>query len=143
MKADRKTEAEVVAALEAFADSYQKRDLPGVSAAFADEPDILIYGTGADEKRIGLQEIQAQAERDWAQADEISVAFDWTSVSAADGVAWAAVDGAFLGTVGGQSMRMPMRSTFVLTNRGGRWLIVQAHMSVPAPGQAEGASYPG
>jgi uncharacterized protein (TIGR02246 family) len=143
MQADRKTEAEIVAVLEAFADSYQKQDMERLLGLIADDPDTLIYGTGADEKRIGLKAIQAQAERDWAQADEVSAVFDWTSVSATDGVAWAAVDGAFLGTVGGQTMRLPMRATFVFTCRDGRWLIAQAHMSAPAAGQAEGESYPG
>ncbi len=143
MKADRKTEQEVLGVLEAFADSYVKRDLDGLLACFTGDPDTMIYGTGADEKRIGLKAIQAQAERDWEQADEISVAFEWMSVSASNGVAWAAVDGAFLGSVGGHTMRLPMRSTFVLTQRDGRWLIAHAHMSAPAAGQAEGDSYPG
>jgi uncharacterized protein (TIGR02246 family) len=143
MKADSKTEAEVLSVLEAFTDSYVKRDLQGLLACFAGDPDILLYGTGADEKRVGLDEIQAQAERDWQQAEEVSVLYDWISVSANESVAWAAADGAFLGTVGGQAMRMPMRTTFVLTRRQGRWLIAQAHFSAPAEGQAAGESYPG
>lgn len=142
MKADSRTEAEVLAVLEAFTDSYVKRDLEGFLACFAGDPDTMLYGTGADEKRVGLKEIQAQVERDWEQAEEISVIYDWISVSAAESVAWAAGDGAFLGTVGGQTMRLPMRTTFVLTKRKGRWLIAQAHFSAPAGGQTEGESYP-
>ena len=142
MKADRKTETEVLDALQTFTGAYVRRDLEALLACFAGDPDTMLYGTGADEKRVGLKAIQAQAERDWAQADEISVALDWTSVSAADGVAWAAVDGAFLGSVGGYAMRLPLRSTFVLVKRDGRWLIAHAHMSAPADGQAEGESYP-
>ena len=53
-----------------------------------------MYGTGADEKRIGLGEIRTQVERDWAQSESASMVFDWTSVSAVGPVAWVAIDGA-------------------------------------------------
>jgi hypothetical protein len=37
---------------------------------------------------------------------------------------------------------LPARITFVLEKRGEEWLIVQAHFSFPAAGQAEGESFP-
>jgi hypothetical protein len=41
----------------------------GFLALLVPDPDVFLYGTGADEKRQGLAEIQAQAERDWSQSD--------------------------------------------------------------------------
>lgn len=39
-------------------------------------------------------------------------------------------------------MDLPLRLTVVLERRGGSWLWVQAHLSLPAPAQAEGESFP-
>jgi hypothetical protein len=47
------------------------------------------------EKWIGLAETRIQVQRDWDHTEAISMAFDWTSLSAAGQVAWAAMDGAF------------------------------------------------
>ncbi len=49
----------------------------------ASDADVVLYGTGADEKRIGLEQIRAQVERDWSQSDSAAMMLDWTSVSAA------------------------------------------------------------
>ncbi len=142
MKADATTEAAVKAVLGQMAEGYARRDLTLIAAAFAPDPDVVMYGTGADEKRIGLAEIQAQAERDWSQAEATTLTYGWTSVSAAGSVAWAATDAAFNLTAGGHDMTLPARITYVLEKRGGQWLIVQAHFSLPATEQAEGESFP-
>jgi ketosteroid isomerase-like protein len=142
MKADAKTEAEVRALLTKLTDSYGKRDLEGLMGCFAPDPDVVMYGTGIDEKRIGPAEIRIQAQRDWDQAEAISMTFDWMSVSAAGPVAWAAVDGAFKLHAGGQEFILPARGTFVLEKRDDRWLVAQGHFSAPAAGQEEGESFP-
>ena len=101
---------------------------------------MTLIGTGADEKRRGLEQIRAQVERDWAQADSLAISFSSTSVSSAGPIAWAFADGTFHIGAGGQSMALPARVTLVLEHRSGRWLIVHAHFSTPAAGQEEGAS---
>ena len=142
MKASKKTETEVKNVLKGFAESYERRDLEGVLARVAPDEDVVLYGTGADEKRVGLQEIRKQVERDWAQTDEIAMEFDSISVSGADSFAWAAADGFFKARVNGQEMSMPARLTCVFERRNGDWLIVQSHFSTPATSQEEGASLP-
>jgi ketosteroid isomerase-like protein len=119
------------------------QDMDGLMACFAPDSESVMFGTGADEKRIGLAEIRFQAQRDWDQADAISMAFDWMSVSAAGPVAWVATDGAFKIRAGDQAFAMPARGTFVLEKRAGQWLVVHSHFSAPAAGQEEGESYPG
>ncbi|MBI5565217.1 MAG: nuclear transport factor 2 family protein [Chloroflexi bacterium] len=142
MKADSKTETEVKAVLNQLAESYATRDMNRLLAVCAPDPDHVMYGTGADEKRIGLAEIKAQAERDWAQTDSSTIAYSWTSVSSAGQVAWAAADAAFSFKADGQEMSLPARLTAVFEKRGDKWLIVQSHFSFPATGQTEGVSFP-
>jgi uncharacterized protein (TIGR02246 family) len=142
MKADPITEAAVKAVLDKVAEGYARRDLALLLSAFAPDPDVVMYGTGADEKRIGFAEVQAQAERDWSQTESASVTYEWTSISAAGSVAWAATDASFNLKADGQEMTLPARITFVLEQREGQWLIVQGHFSFPATGQAEGEAFP-
>jgi uncharacterized protein (TIGR02246 family) len=141
MKADGKTEAEVKAVLNTFAESYAKRDLDALMACFAPDSDVLLYGTGADEKRVGTTEIEIQAKRDWEQTETASMVLQSMSVSAAGQVAWVAADGTFDLRAEGQDMHIAVRITFVLEKRGSAWLIVHAHCSTPAASQAGGHSF--
>lgn len=143
MKADAKTEAEVRALMNRFQEGYQKRDEAGLLACLAPDADVILYGTGADEKRVGREAILDQARRDWAQTDAISMEFGQMSVSAAGPAAWVAIDGGFRIKAGGQAFTMPARITAVLEKRGDEWLMMQCHSSAPAAGQAEGQSIPG
>jgi ketosteroid isomerase-like protein len=143
MRADAKTESEIKAVLNKLTDAYKRADMEALMACFAPDPDIVFYGTGADEKRIGPNGVRMQAQRDWAQTDSISMVFDDVMISAAGPVAWAAIDGGFEIGVGGQEFTMPARVTMVLEKRNGSWLVVQGHFSAPAAGQEEGESIPG
>jgi ketosteroid isomerase-like protein len=142
MKADAKTETAVIAVVDRFNETYARRDIDGLLALFAPDSDLVLFGTGADEKRIGLAELKFQAERDWAQSDSISFELGWHSVSAAGSVAWLAAEGMGQAKFDGQEMSFPFRFTAVLEHRGDKWLFTQGHLSVPAPGQAEGESIP-
>ena len=142
MKAPPNTERSVKAVLNQFAEAYVRRDLPSLRSAFASDPDVLLFGTGADEKRVGLSEIQRQAERDWSQTESIDVTYGWMSVSSAASVAWVATSATFNVKAGGKVLILPARITFVLENRSDQWFIVQAHCSFPAAGQPEGQSFP-
>jgi len=141
MKADLVTETEVKGVLQAFADAYGKRQLTPLLQCIASDADVLLYGTGADEKRVGLEQIRAQVERDWAQTETIAMEFASMAVSSAGPVAWAAADGAFLFRVDGQEKVLPARASFVLEKRAGNWLIVHAHFSSPVAGQQQGQSF--
>jgi uncharacterized protein (TIGR02246 family) len=141
MKADAQTANEVEAAIKAFMAAYKARRLNDVLACFVPDPDVMIYGTGADERRIGPEQIRLQVERDWSQAEHIEMSLNTTSISAAGPVAWAAMDGAFEVRAGGQAMTMPVRASAVLEKRDGKWLIVHAHFSTPTAGQEEGHSF--
>jgi ketosteroid isomerase-like protein len=141
MTADSQTQGEVLAALQRMTGAYQKRDLEAVMAAFASDPDVLIFGTGADETRRGKDAIRAQVQRDWGQSDAVSMALRWGPVSAAGDVAWAWAEGSFDFRAGDVEGSIPARLSAVLERRDGQWLIVHSHFSTPAAGQVEGESF--
>lgn len=142
MQADAMTAMAVKAVLDTVAEAYATRNLTTLRRIFATDPDVIMYGTGADEKRVGLAEIQLQAQRDWSQSDSSEVRFGWMSISSAGDVAWAATDAEFVIGAGGQTFALPARITFVLERRSGVWLIVQSHFSFAAASQEEGESFP-
>jgi ketosteroid isomerase-like protein len=142
MKADATTEAAVKAVLNKMAECYSRRDWEGLKALLAPDPDNVMYGTGAHEKRVGLAEIKAQADSDWSQTEANALEYGWTSISAAGNVAWAAADMSFKLTVQGQELVFPGRLTAVLEKRGSQWLIAQSHFSLPVAGQEAGEAVP-
>src|SRR5919109_1919052 len=133
MKANPTTYKAVKSVLEDWAESYRQRDIKRLLAAVAPDPDVIMYGTGADEKRIGIAGIQAQAERDWSQTESAAFVLNEPAISASGSVAWVAADAVFRLTAGGGEMALPARFTAVLEKRDDQWLLVQAHFSLSAP----------
>ena len=140
MKATKETEREIKTIIQKLTGAYERRKIEEFLGCFASDDDVVLYGTGVDEKRIGLEQIRAQVERDWAQTESISMNFGWVSVSAAGSVAWAAIDGAFDFRANGQAGTIPARVSFVLERRDDGWLIVHSHFSTPSQTQDEGQS---
>jgi ketosteroid isomerase-like protein len=142
MKATAETESAVVAVMDRWLQSYERRDINGLMGLMAPDDDLFLFGTGIDEKRIGPDEVRLQAKRDWAQMEALSFNFASHHISEAGPVAWVASEGYGQGKVAGQEIQFPMRMTAVLEKRNDDWLITQAHVSVPAAGQEEGNSVP-
>jgi hypothetical protein len=103
---------------------------------------LNLFGTGADEKRIGREQFRFQAERDWSQTEALDFDFAGHHISAAGPVAWVAAEGLGQGQVEGKKMEFPLRMAGVLEQRGNEWLLVQSHISLPSAAQKEGDSVP-
>lgn len=142
MRADAQTEAAVRETFTRFLRAYEDRDLNGVLSLFTLDPDIVFFGTGADEKRIGPNELRLQIERDFAQSESATFALAWYSISALGPVAWVATDGVGRARVEGRDISFPLRITAVLEKREDKWLFVQSHASLPATTEREGQSFP-
>lgn len=142
MKADAKTEAGVMAVLDNFMTAYERRDIQGLMSSMAPDEDLFMFGTGIDEKRIGREQVKYQAERDWAQTEALTFKFTSNHISASGPVAWVASEGLGQGAAGGRKFEFPLRMTAVLEQRGDKWYLAQAHISLPAPAQEEGDSVP-
>jgi hypothetical protein len=142
MRADGGTESAVLAVLNKFVECYTKRDIGGITSLFVKDADLLFYGSGSDEKRIGIDEIGAQMKRDWAQSEAVSLRITWSSVSMAGSVAWVGADGVVHAELKEHEVIFPFRITAVLEKRKEGWLFVQWHGSIPLPAQPEGESFP-
>ena len=142
VKADIATERDVLGVLRAYFAAITARDEPAVLALFADDADLVLFGSGADERRVGKTELLLQTRRDWSQSHAMSFTIDWSSVSSASNVAWVATELTVSIAAPGQTLTLPARFSVVLEQRVGRWMIVQGHFSFPAGGQPEGASFP-
>jgi class 3 adenylate cyclase len=125
-----------------LAEAYARRDIEALAALFADDPDVLWVGTGPDEKRIGPLELRAQFERNLEQSEILLFRFDWVKAATIGPAAWVAADGSMQATFRGWEINVPVRFTAVLRAQGDDWVIIQAHLSCPAAGQAEGESFP-
>jgi ketosteroid isomerase-like protein len=142
MKADPKTETAVTSIMNQFAEAFGKRDLGASLALLAPDPDVVFIGTGGDEKRVGLADIEVLFQRDFAQFEDASLKLVRPSVSAAGSVAWVVADLILRAKTGGWEISLQARSNAVLEDRRDRWLIVQLHASLPAAGQTEGEAFP-
>ena len=142
MIANPTTYQSIKTALDTWAESYAKRDIKRLLAGVTPDPDLVMYGTGADEKRIGLAGLQTQAERDWSQTDAAAFILHDPLISSAGSVAWVSSDATFKVEAEGQELAFPARFTGVFEKRDEAWLVVQAHFSLPAPEQESGHSVP-
>lgn len=143
MKADARTEAAVMRALKRNIDAYAQRDIKAALATFVPDPDLVILGTGPDEKTVGLDELQKGLERDFAQSQAATWEFGRRTVSTEGSVAWVTADATIHARVGRKKITMsPLRYTVVLVHRGRKWLIAQSHLSMPYVGQQVGQSWP-
>ena len=90
MRASPSTQAAVEATLQQWKDAYSRRDVDGALAVIAPDDDVVGIGTGPDEWRVGPEEFKAQLDRDFAQADGLSVDYEPLVISEAGPVAWVA-----------------------------------------------------
>ena len=92
MKADPKKEAAVMTVIKQWWDAFTKRDIDRIMTFFASDPDLVVIGTGGDEKCIGLPDLRRILSRAFAQFKDASVTLGWHSVSTAGPVALVSAD---------------------------------------------------
>jgi ketosteroid isomerase-like protein len=142
MKADQKTQDEVTLTLRGMFEAYAKRDLNGVLAFWASDPDVAMIGSGADERSVGINQFAKIIMRDWSQSDSAKVNVKEIVVSSAGTIAWFSTDVVFNVKSGVDQIEFSGRLTGVMEKRGDLWLLVQMHFSVPSNAQATGQSWP-
>lgn len=125
------TEREVMGVLNKFVEYYSKQDAKKLMSLFAPDNDVVVYSTEPDERRVGSDGVKMILDRDWSENEDLSIEFNWTSISAAGSVSWVAADACLKVNVAGQNFIFPSRVTSVLEKRGDEWLIVQGHFSFP------------
>ena len=138
-KAD-KVKTAVLAALDNYWKAYELKDLNTVMAMTS--PDVFGYGSGKDEKAVGIEALKKSMARDFAQAKSISVQRTLEGFGSSGSVAWTAHEVVFKVQTDKGEVRMEGRLSMVLQKKEGKWLVELTHFSVPLPEQPEGQSYP-
>jgi ketosteroid isomerase-like protein len=140
LNADQKTQVEVTQTLKGMFEAYKKKDLSGILSYWAPDPDIVVIGSGEDEKVVGIGKYVESLMRDWAQAEVISIGVKNFAISAAGIVAWFSAEVTFTYRIQGKEDTLPGRMTGVMEKRNGKWLWVQMHYSSPSINQDKGQS---
>jgi ketosteroid isomerase-like protein len=123
-----------------FCDGYKKRDLPLLLSLFTKK--ATLWGTGVDEYREGLEQIEEQILRDWHQSDsgEIHVV---SFISTPHNALWTAAICETTIVVAGKTYHFEdLRGTIVITQEEGIWKIVHMHASFPDYRNSEANSFP-
>lgn len=118
--------------LEANLAAYCRGDLAGVMSTIAPGPEVVFIGTGFDEVLISRQAIESGYRRDLKQYSGIRFAINRLKVDGRDNVAWFAALCVVSLKAGEKTESFPARWTGVLTRTDGKWLLTQAHLSVPS-----------
>ncbi len=134
--------SEVEKTLDGVAEAFEDRDLNKMMSLFSASGETIAIGTGADEKKIGAEEIKSLFKRDWAQSEASSIVYNWRTATIEGSIAWATAESTFYARVGSREMHIPTRITAVMRKSNGRWMIVNWHASVPAAGQQRGEAWP-
>lgn len=128
--------------VKAFADAYGRRDMNACLDCFKSSGDVVVFGTAADEKRIGSAEIRTQMERDWAQSESARMEITWHKAVSRGDTGWVAADFMFKYKTAKEEGEFLARATFVLEkDPARRWVITHMHISRPDPGTPEGRSF--
>src|SRR3990167_1555758 len=136
MKMPEKKPAEEI--FNKFCEGYKNRDLVALLNLFTKNTNM--WGSGLDEYRVGLKQVEEQLKRDWSQSEksEIEVV---SFVPAPQDAVWAAAIGNAKITIDGkQHIFEHLRGTIVIEKEDGVWKISHMHASFPDYRNAEDGS---
>lgn len=123
-----------------FCEKYKNRDLGSLLKLFT--KDINLWGSGIDEYRVGLKQVEEQLKRDWSQSDKTIIEVI-SFVSAPSNALWAAaVCNAKVTIAGKEHIFEHLRGTIILEKEEGVWKIAHMHASFPDYRNAENHSFP-
>lgn len=126
-----------------FCKAYNDRNLESVLSLFCKEHEVHCFGTGIDEDRHGLKEMEKQVIRDWEQSEQSSIIPPKEFYCCEDPICWAAGDFKAEITVSGKSILVPhLRVSIYAIQETEGWKISHMHCSFPSENQAEGNSFP-
>jgi class 3 adenylate cyclase len=142
MRPDPQTEAGVRKFLDDFLRAYEAREADRLASMFVQDDDIVLIGSGEDERLFSPLQLRQAFQRDVGQISELRVELLWASVSARDSVAWVASESWLHWETRERQGKDLSRTTLVLEKRDGRWLAAHVHTSSPDPRQRAGQSWP-
>lgn len=123
-----------------FCTAYQNRDLATLLSLFTKNSNM--WGSGVDEYRVGLQQIEEQFKRDWSQAEKCEIEVVSMIPSTPDALWMAAVCQAKITVAGEVHVFEHLRGTIIIEEENGCWKISHMHTSFPDYRNAENNSFP-
>ncbi|KTD67544.1 hypothetical protein Lsan_0339 [Legionella santicrucis] len=123
-----------------FCEGYKKRDLSLLLSLFTRNSNM--WGSGLDEYREGLKEIEMQLLRDWSQSEHSEIEIIKFVPTPQDSFWAAAICNAHVLIDGTQHIFENLRGTLIAEKEDGVWKIAHTHCSFPDYRNAENGSFP-
>jgi len=123
-----------------FCEGYKKRDLPFLLSLFTRNSNM--WGSGLDEHREGLKEIEMQLLRDWSQSEHGEIEIINFVPTSQDTFWTAAICDAHVTINGTKHTFEHLRGTLIAEKEDGVWKIAHTHCSFPDYRNAENGSFP-
>lgn len=123
-----------------FCEFYKQRDLKSLLKLFT--KNVNCWGTGEDEYRVGLKQMEEQLKRDWSQSEkgELEIV---SFVPAPQEAMWVAARCNVKVTIAGQELVFEdFRGTLIAEKENDNLKISHMHASFPDYRNADGASFP-
>lgn len=126
--------------LRQFCEGYKARDLPFLLSLFTKNSNM--WGSGLDEYREGLKEIEMQLLRDWGQSEHGDIEIiKWVPMSQ-EGLWAAAICNAHVTINGSKYSFEHLRATLIAEKEDGVWKIAHTHCSFPDYRNGDNGSFP-
>lgn len=123
-----------------FCESYAKRDLAHLVNMFTQN--INSWGSGVDEYRVGVKEMEEQLKRDWSQSEHARIEII-QFVPTPEHSSWAAaICQARITIQGKEHLFEHLRGTITIEKENGDWKIAHMHCSFPDYRNADNGSFP-
>ena len=114
--------------------SSEMKDMELTSEIYAHDPDMVIIGTDSSERIIGWDNLKEVLEKQFAgtESSKLTVKDQVIKVNKSGTAAWFSEVIDWDITFSGEASTIEgLRTTGVLENRNGSWVIVQLHYSIP------------
>jgi ketosteroid isomerase-like protein len=128
------------AILKDYCQAYSLRDLNKVLSLFTQN--CSVWGTGVDEYRVGLKQIEEQHLRDWAQSEKGKIEIVSLSSTPNEAPFVAAIFRATVTIASQTHVFEELRGTIVIHKEAEEWKIAHMHASFPDYRNLEGNSFP-
>jgi len=126
--------------LKQFCDYYQKRDLTSLLRLFT--TNTILWGTGIDEVRVGLEQVEIQLRRDWQQSEKSAIEIVSFVTTPHDSIWTAAICAGRITVEGKEHLFENLRGTIILAFEDGIWKISHMHASFPDFRNPDNNSFP-
>ncbi|OCH97979.1 hypothetical protein A8135_01795 [Legionella jamestowniensis] len=123
-----------------FCEGYKKRDLHFLINLFT--KNSTMWGSGLDEYREGLKEIEMQLLRDWNQSEYSEIEIIRFIPTSQNALWTAAICTAYVIIDGTKYTFEHLRGTLIAEKEEGVWKIAHTHCSFPDYRNAENGSFP-